>query len=297
MFKPAKLRERQCIAAKANGEQCSGDISKGALCQATRQIGKVLDGTDKGAITLEIIRLLVCGRHGSSNIEPQLEFLRQQYADEIFHFAQSQAPVPDIIVRPSSRNTRMTLMRKLHEDIKPDQFLHGTIYAYTWNGLPGYVKVGCAKNGCDKRAAQWAKCYPRLVLEYHIDFAFPQRMEEMIHLLLPGRRFEVDCENLACPSGYHDEWFDCSVGDVRKLAEELNAIGEKASLYDVRTRQLTAFWKDALSSSEELYVNGRANDAVFQAMLECSNALDSNVLSGIQRLTLEGTYPDAKTSA
>ena len=77
MFKPAKLRERQCIAIKANGEQCSGDIGKGALRQATRQTGKLVGATDDRAIILDIINLLICGRHGAANIEYQLDFFHK----------------------------------------------------------------------------------------------------------------------------------------------------------------------------------------------------------------------------
>ena len=90
--------------------------------------------------------------------------------------------------------------------------------------MPGFLKIGCAKTSSTRRIAQWAQCHPGLALVSDTAFNLPQRIKELMHLYLGTNRYDVACIFKSCKSQWHDEWFKCSVEDVRSLVEQMEIL-------------------------------------------------------------------------
>lgn len=287
MFKPLDLDERQCIAHTKKHVQCHGKIGEGYLASATRRISELRSSaTENCTLLVAIVRLLICKRHSENCIHHQLEGLMQKYEPELMEYASTHRPSNSVEFRLCQRNSKTTLRMKLESPIKDNQFPTGFLYIYTWDSMPGFVKIGCAKTSSAKRVAQWAKCHPALTLAFHTDFIFPQRIEELVHLQLADKRYEVSCNLPSCKSDYHNEWFTSSVEGARRLLEQWKALAERSPIYDIDTRQLAGFWKKVLQTFvQHDCVETIAEDSL-KSTGKMSAALDAVIVDDLERMSL-----------
>lgn len=244
LFKPRNLNAYQCIARTVRGVQCRGEISEGDLRSASSQMRLLTGSTGENRSLLKTITpLLVCKRHPDWRVQTQLQDLMRIYESDICEYGKICGPLDRVEPRACQRNSATTLLQKLKSPIESNQFEGGVVYLFTWDKQPGFVKIGCAKGLSDRRVAQWAKCYPRLTPNFDMKFDFPQRMEEMIHLELAGKRYEMRCDIRSCRSEYHDEWFKCSVEEAETLVRRWRSRDDEHTLYDLHSRRLTDYWK------------------------------------------------------
>lgn len=261
LFKSQYLRERQCIAYTTKGKQCGAHTSQPSLSLASIYMSRdYIKCEQKGELIKAVIRLLICGNHKDAHLHSQFNGLVEKYQPELEEYARTHEPHVRITHRRSSRNTKTTMRDKLYSVIKDDQFQTGSLYIFTWSCLEGYVKVGCTKGGSAKRIKQWSRCYPGAVEAHSMEMSFPQRMEELIHLQMAGRRYDISCYAGSCVSGYHDEWFECSVEEMRIVIDDWSALVKESELYSMNTRRLTGYWTDVLaypSIESEATINPR----------------------------------------
>ncbi len=119
-----------------------------------------------------------------------------------------------------------------------------------------------------------------------IAFAFPQRMEELVHLQLADKRYEIRCSLPSCKSDYYDEWFRCSIEAAKRFVKRWIMVSTIAPIYDIKTRQLAAFWTEVLHGS----IQPDAVEVTAEVLLEgvgARSALsDLAVVDDLERMSL-----------
>ena len=272
LFKPRDLQERQCIAQTCTKKQCSARISGNSLSRVTKYLGnEFIESEQKVELLQTIVRLLICNNHKDIHLQPQMDSLIRKYLPELEEHArthESYEPYKPIRCHRSARNSRTTLTNKLYSSIKDDQFLTGSLYIFTWKHLPGYVKVGCAKGDSAKRIEQWAKCYSGAERVHSVNVSFPQRMEELVHLQMAERRYEVYCDEESCKLRYHDEWFKCSVEEMKSVVDGWASLATEFELYQADTRRLADHWPPILAAfSIEVGTNVNSKTLLYTARI------------------------------
>lgn len=214
-FKPQYLQERQCIAHTSKDRQCRARTSEGRLCLALKLLRRTSINGEKVSESREtIIRLLVCDMH-RLQVDSLLDGLIKKYQPEFHGYARTHEPKETTILRQCVRNNRTNFRSKLKSAIKGEQFDCGHIHIFTWPYMPHYIKVGCTKNSPAERIKQWAKCYPDAVAAYSVWLNFPQRIEELFHLQIVDKRYDILGSSRSCKSTYHDVWFLSSIEEMR----------------------------------------------------------------------------------
>lgn len=195
-----------------------------------------------------IFEYLVCNVHRKT-ISSQMDRLCSRFEPELSKYINTLVFTAPLSTRPSNRNSNTTLRSKLESHINKKQFLNGFVYVFWTASDPKFIKIGCSNHSPEARVTQWTKCYPAAELLLKEAFDFPQRIEELIHLQLADKRVEMQCDVPSCKSGFHDEWFECSVEEARVVIQDWKKVST-TPLYD--NRQLRSVWRDVLQT-----VNGQ----------------------------------------
>jgi len=237
MLKFKDLDDRQCITHTVKHLPCGNQISKGELALATSKLPELHNPDNEEATTLDtIIKLLICANHRKSQTGGQLDALMRKYRSELLEFAKTRELQSFTSYRPWRQSTRVSVKEKLGVVIKENESRTGSVYGYTWDVVPGLIKIGYAKDTTCGRIKQWCKCNPGATQVFSVTFDFPHRMEELIHRQLADKRQELKCNLEACPSTYHNEWFSCSVEETEQILQQWKTISEEEPLYDLEQR-------------------------------------------------------------
>lgn len=241
-FRPKGLQQHQCLALKNDGSQCCNKVGYSDLDNATKRMHRVSKSNETENDLHGIFEFLVCKLHRKT-ISSQMDGLCSRFEAKLSRYINTLAIRAPVSTRPSKRNSNTTLRAKLESHIEEKQFPNGFIYVFRTASDPQFVKIGCSNHSPTARVAQWAKCYPEAKLLLKEAFDFPQRIEELIHLQLADKRVEMQCDVPSCKSGFHDEWFECSVEEARVVIQDWKKVST-TPLYD--NRQLRSVWRDVL---------------------------------------------------
>jgi hypothetical protein len=248
MLKLKDLDDRRCIAQTSKHLPCGSQISKGELTLATSKLNELHNPTIEEASVLKaIIKLLICANHRRSHTEVQLDALIRKYKSELLESAKMHEAFDFTSYRAwHDSGARRSVREKLGDVIKGNEYQTGSVYGFTWDVVPGLIKIGYAKDTTNDRVKQWHKCHPGATRVFNITFDFPHRMEELIHTQMANKRQELECRLKACPLDYHNEWFKSSVEEAELIVRRWKSISEIRPLYDLENRKLTGYWESAL---------------------------------------------------
>ncbi|KAF2752933.1 hypothetical protein EJ05DRAFT_490533 [Pseudovirgaria hyperparasitica] len=268
MFNGTLLTDPRCIAPVKGPKRCGGNISTNDL-EESQKLGKVIEtmGQDKRKSVLkDIILLHVCKNTHRQKLEEESECLGrlvQKYdASLLPELSGPKSLIKESIVTdpqlfiprfgPCSSDLSNTVKEVLRKQINPNQAKSGTVYVFACPSAPGYVKIGYVKESIKKRMAKWNKCHPQASLLYEEAFAFPERMEKLIHLELASqRRCLLGCKS--CGKD-HIEWFQVSIEEVRRLIQDWKLITQESELYS-RDGRLSSYWIERLAVSDLMTSN------------------------------------------
>lgn len=245
MLKLKDLDDRQCIAQTAKHLPCGGQISNGELALVTSRLSELhVSSKDEATALEEIIKLLICANHRRSRTEIQLDTLMQRYKPELLESAKMHREFSFTTYHAFQDRARRSVREKLGSLIKDNEHRAGSAYGFTWDVVPGLIKIGYANDTTSDRVKQWRKCHPGATQVFNITFDFPHRMEELIHAQMADKRQE--CRLDSCSFKYHNEWFRSSVEETELIVRQWKSTLEIEPLYDLEQRKLTGYWQSAL---------------------------------------------------
>ncbi|KAK4464610.1 hypothetical protein QBC42DRAFT_262911 [Cladorrhinum samala] len=191
-------------------------------------------------------------------------------------FGSAPAPAPPVRggFRPyhhqlTPREHLRRLMKNITETISPGELRSGFIYGFARPSMPGYLKIGLAKDSAGtpdpvgKRLAWWQERCGQPVEEVfraRIACAAGPRIERLVHLTLRQHRRVQDPPCRVCEKrkrdkaregkkasgGMHNEWFELETPTAMR-AVELWTLFAETSPYD-RFGRLVDFWTEGVDA-------------------------------------------------
>ncbi|KAJ9656258.1 hypothetical protein H2198_005109 [Neophaeococcomyces mojaviensis] len=121
---------------------------------------------------------------------------------------------------------------KILEPLIDRDFESGSVYIFSRDSSPGYVKIGWTAQSVQGRLRDWSKCgyTPRLLFETH-DIPHAQRVETLTHYeLVREWRRESKCK--VCVRS-HQEWFEISKEAAIQVLFDWAKFMKRAEPYDL----------------------------------------------------------------
>ncbi|KAJ9607826.1 hypothetical protein H2200_007905 [Cladophialophora chaetospira] len=155
----------------------------------------------------------------------------------------------DELFEPFYRHQSQNIGDILSQDINAKQHATGSVYVFEWPRAPGLLKIGFAKESAGDRISIWQHCHSEAKLIYAMDFAFPERMEKLIHLALAEKR---RCLRVQCPrcGRKHAEWFETTLEEAKRVINGWHEIAGSPLYTPERT--LSREWSVALQSLSQI---------------------------------------------
>ncbi|ETN39980.1 uncharacterized protein HMPREF1541_04255 [Cyphellophora europaea CBS 101466] len=138
-----------------------------------------------------------------------------------------------------TRSRTNSVQHLLPLKINQEQYKWGWIYIFDWPRAPGFLKIGYAKASAEKRTDKWGLCHPESTLLYHVELAFPERMEKLIHAELADQRHRLRDICSRCKEK-HTEWFAVTIEKAQRIARDWSTVA--ASPLYMEDRTLTQQW-------------------------------------------------------
>ena len=222
-------------------ERCRLYISKEDLNQALKlKIDLVhLAGKTRRSHTKRIILLHICKNMRRQKLKASEACL----ADLVREYGNALPPCPYVmrwiarvrepIFRPFQQKSNKDIRILLVTGISLNGDREGFVYALNWAPEPSFFKIGCAKTSAENTVKDWERCDPEAEVIFNEPFQFPERMEDLIHLHLIDKRYQMDrpCERCAIK---HAEWSKVPMEDVKRVVEEWGCHGRKTTIFNGR---------------------------------------------------------------
>jgi hypothetical protein len=256
---PTTMESRQCIKILPpdrkhdHPRRCGGLTTPEDLAEAQR-LSSILPA-DAGEERIEIIKRIILLRVCKNTHRRTLEDVRQSstfvtlvtiYEKSLVMsgIVQSAGKGQDELFEPFHAPKGQGIAHLLPQDINSNQYVAGSIYVFKWPRVPGLLKIGYAKKSTN-RINTWQHCHPEATLIYERDFAFPERMEKLVHAELADtrRRLRVECSRCGCK---HTEWFEVSLEEAKRVIDGWHEIAS-SPLYTTE-RKLSRWWSVAVQS-------------------------------------------------
>ena len=128
----------------------------------------------------------------------------------------------------------------LLSDVPSNYISTGHVYAFIWPSSPEFVKIGYTGKSVSSRILSWQECHPGSILLHSVAFAFPQRMERLVHLQMSTTRHQI----IICThcSGTHFEWFKVSTCEAIQTINAWKELTERDELYSA-TGKFSERWQ------------------------------------------------------
>ncbi|MCJ1326133.1 hypothetical protein MMC10_002797 [Thelotrema lepadinum] len=329
---------RQCIAPTKEKRRCRWTISFDEFDQA-RALKAAAENTttklDRDNVLEEYILLRCCAEQHRWRLEHAPETMNpliERYSRDILPpLPQGSLPGPppspppgnnapasvlqgifDRFV-PYERDPLESVTTELLRDIPVDYVSEGQVYFFAHPQDAGYIKIGYTGLSADIRLLDWQNCYPSITLGKQAEFAYPKRIEKLIHLQMAEHRVKIvrcgRCDHT------HLEWFHVSAGSATQIIDDWVELNAREALYDPE-RHLTKAWKKRIDGfkawkGEDGELTARALldfldieedlDLIFlresMDMLALDQPVDNEAESEVTTLPLKGDVPSIVTIA
>lgn len=159
----------------------------------------------------------------------------------------SSGPNPSVqqIFQPYQRISRDNLRNVLKSSIPANQYRDGFVYVFKWPSNPEFVKIGYVKASAKTRVAQWSKCHSGAELFSYAPFAFPERMERLIHLEMADKRHQITLCESCCST--HIEWFKASAEEATRIVKDWQEVTIEERLYTTHGT-LSSYWNTRVTN-------------------------------------------------
>ena len=320
---------RKCIAPTKEERRCRWEITPEEYEQARALKARAENAAnyrERDRVLAEYILLRCCVQQHRRRLEhaPEVmdELIERYSRDTLPPLAQNFPPAPAPPAPPGKhatippktgifdrfvlydRDPRESVAIELQLDIPFDYAKSGEVYFFVRPQDPEHLKIGYTGKTADERVSGWRKCYPDAFLGKRAAFAYPNRIERLIHLEMAEHRVKiVRCGRC---NGEHLEWFRIGDRDAARIIDEWGEVAAKEPLYDVKGR-FSKPWRKRMEGfrawkGEESEVTARALldfmdveedlDLIFlkesMSMLALDQADESKTESEVTILPLKG---------
>ncbi|CAG9986431.1 unnamed protein product [Clonostachys byssicola] len=156
--------------------------------------------------------------------------------------------------RPHKEEPDENVMSKLLSPLVKDRFARdfktGSLYIFSRNSSPGYVKIGWTSLEVEGRLESWSRCgyKPNLVFSVH-DIPYAQRAETLTHYELATEwRAERMCKG--CGKS-HKEWFEVSQERATQVVADWAELMKSATIYDA-SGTIDSDWRDTIEKMSKM---------------------------------------------
>ena len=166
--------------------------------------------------------------------------LRSGDADVSITYKSSLSEFRPHIVNPLPDDS---VARKIVEPLVDRDFEKGSLYIFSRESSPGYVKIGWTSRSIRGRLDDWAKCgYTPNLLFRIVSVANAQRAETLTHFeLMKEWRRERRCKGPHCLKS-HQEWFEVSIKRASTILKSWTDFMNRAKPYSADGVLTSEWW-------------------------------------------------------
>jgi hypothetical protein len=144
-----------------------------------------------------------------------------------------------------------SVARKLLAPLEDDDFMTGSLYAFTRDSSPGHIKIGWTASPVNDRLNYWSNHGddPKGLFSVHL-VPHAQRAETLTHYeLIKEWRWERRCKNQLC-NVKHIEWFEVSKYRAKQVVADWAEFIERAEPYDPDDGSLKPSWRRVVETMD-----------------------------------------------
>ena len=266
---PPPMETQQCIkilppdSKHDQPRRCGCKTSSQDLEQARRLSSQLMGQTGEEEVRTirRIIRLCVCRNSHrkmfdnacqSESLGSLIEAYRESHVEPVTSKLQFAQTDEELFERYHPTGNGSTVGDILPQAINQQQDEEGSIYIFDWPRTPGFLKIGYARASAEKRTNTWQLCHSEATLLYKVEFAFPERMEKLIHAELAGKRYRLREDCSRCRR-IHTEWFAVTLEEAQRVLRNWHEIA--ASPLYTEERTLSREWSRIVGNLSQVTVS------------------------------------------